>query len=368
MLIVLVDKGDNYFTECFGVKSYAEIPLFHKNLFGFLKSGINNLFEENQVVLTENKSNVFGNSIVVSSVKELVDYINALGCKRVAFIYLNTFIFFDYSRFLSALKSNDNLFVSDKNNNVFGGVFNSNQAINLLKYSNISDLCELKKHRNFTYFNCIDGGRIINNIKDYKSLVDEILNGKYSIELPCDGNGIFCEGKIPKGDFTIVPPVYFGRDIQIEAGAVIGPYSAIYDSSLVAKNSTIKNSILLNNCFISKDCFLHNCMCCSNVSVRRASSILSGAVIGSDLLLSEKTVVESDAFITEFVINNDDALLNFISERDDVIKSESEDGTVEFSNSDFNIRFNKYFHKNAKIMLKASSFEIAEELISNLIK
>lgn len=366
MLIVLVDRVSDYFTECFGVSSYGEIPLFHKKFFNFLKSNIYDILGENYVIFSENISKIYDNETVVSSSNELVDYMKKTECKRVAFFFVNCFFTLDSLSFNIALNSNDNLLISDKNNEIFGGVFNSNQAANLLKYSKDFSLNGFKNFENFHLFNCVENGEIINNIKDYKRLVNRILSGDLSAELPENAQGFYSFGKVPKGDYTIIPPVYFGSDIQIEPGTVIGPYSVIYDSSLVARNSTIKNSILLNNCFISKDCFLDDCICCSNVSVRRASSILSGAVIGSNYLLSEGSKIESDAYITEIVLNNDEALSELLSRRSDITRTETDEGIVEIYNKDFNIKYQKRYHNNPKIYLKASSFEIAEELMSDL--
>ena len=128
----------------------------------------------------------------------------------------------------------------------------------------------------------------------------DILNKKINILLPEIAEGIFAEDSIPQGDFSIIPPVYFDRDVQVECGSIIGPNTIMMKETLVSKNSNIKNSVLLNGCFVSSDCYVDGVLMSDNVSVRRNSIILSESVLGGNCFVGEESVVENESLIKPF--------------------------------------------------------------------
>lgn len=141
----------------------------------------------------------------------------------------------------------------------------------------------------------------LDNIKSYKSLLFDILNGKTNYKPPFVAEGVFTSGTIPRGDFSIIPPIYLGEIVQIEGGSVIGPNTVIYDNTLISENTSIKNSILFENVFVSSGCFVDGAVCCDNVSVKRNSAVFSGSVIGNNALIGEEMTVENDSVINKNV-------------------------------------------------------------------
>ncbi len=366
MLVVFVDKQSDYFTQCFGVDSYAEIPLFHKNLYCYMKSNVYMLLNNDYVVLSQDKSTVFGDDIVFESIEELVDLIGIRGYKRIVFIFLNSFFTLRSDSFSSIENVEDDAVFCNENLEIFGAVLNKFNAIEFMTKCSKITPSFLNSWKEYSILKVVETGVVLSNIKDYKLLNDLILSTDLCVDLPEIAQGIYSIGDIPRGDYTIIPPVYFGDNIQIESGAVIGPVSSVYDDSLVARNSVIDKSVLLNNCYISKDCLLEDCICCNNVSVRRASSIFSGSVIGSDYLLSEGSIIEGGAYLAEFLLENYLDLSRLVSPTENFDKYENEDGYIVLSNKKINIKYHKNFQKNPRVAIKASSFEVAEELLSDL--
>lgn len=366
MLVVFVDKQSDYFTQCFGVDSYAEIPLFHKNLYCYMKSNVYMLLNNDYVVLSQNKSTIFGDDIVFKSIEELVDFIGIRGYKRIAFFFLNSFFTLRFDSFSSIKNAENDSVFCNENLEIFGAILNNFNAVKFLKKSTKIIPSFLKNRKEYSILKVVETGVILSNIKDYKLLNKLILSTDLCDDLPEIAQGIYSVGDIPRGDYTIIPPVYFGDNIQIESGAVIGPFSSVYDDSLIARNSVIDKSVLLNNCYISKDCLLEDCICCNNVSVRRASSIFSGSVIGADYMLSEESIIEGGAYLAEFLLENYFDLSRLVSPTENFEKYENDDGFIVLSNKKINIKYHKNFHKNPKVAIKASSFEAAEEILSDL--
>ncbi|MBO5066363.1 MAG: NDP-sugar synthase [Clostridia bacterium] len=135
---------------------------------------------------------------------------------------------------------------------------------------------------------------------NYKDFLTDILYGKTSVKLPEIAQGVYAEDKIPEGNFTIIPPVYFDEQVQVENGAVIGPASILAKETLVSKKSNIKNSVLLNGVYISSDVFVDDALLCENVSVRKESVVMGGSVIGYNSTIGEETVIENNSYILPY--------------------------------------------------------------------
>ncbi len=163
----------------------------------------------------------------------------------------------------------------------------------------------LKKHffesNNQPKINVVKNYHEITTLNSYKSLLVDILNNKTSVLLPRIAQGVYASGNIPKGDFVIIPPVYFGENVQIESACVIGPNTIISDNVLISSESYIKNSFLGNDVFVSSGCFADNIFCCENVVIRRNSAVFSGTVLGREATVTEGCVIENNSFIKPFV-------------------------------------------------------------------
>ncbi len=161
--------------------------------------------------------------------------------------------------------------------------------------------------KNIEKLNCrckvVDDGYIkhLDTVKSYKRLLLDILNQRTNYKPPFVAEGVFTAGVIPKGDFSIIPPVYLGDAVQIESGSVIGPNTVIYNNTLISENTSIRNSVLFENVFVSSACFVDGAVCCDNASIKRNSAVFSGSVIGSDALIGEDMTLENGSIINKNV-------------------------------------------------------------------
>ncbi len=186
-----------------------------------------------------------------------------------------------------------------------------NEACFLLKKSVLIESLEKIKDVRFISYEHLKTGespkitgvkvlKKISSVSSYKKLINDILDKKTIITLPVVANGVYAEGSIPVGDFVIIPPVFFGEGVQIEAECVIGPHTVLSDNTLISKKSCIRNSVLLKDCFISSGCFCDNSFCFENVSVRRNSAVFGESVIGNNATIGEGVYLENGSLIRPF--------------------------------------------------------------------
>ncbi len=187
----------------------------------------------------------------------------------------------------------------------FKKILNKNMSISDL-FASLSKKCFYIKAEVDTYCKCL------NSVNDYKKLLFDILDEKTIYKPPFVAEGVYIKGQIPKGDFSIIPPVYLGESVQIESGSVVGPNTIIYDNTLISENTSIKNSVLFENVFVSSNCFIDGTVCCDNASIKRNTAVFSGSVIGADALIGEDMTVENDSVINKNVRFDK---FNFISQK-----------------------------------------------------
>lgn len=133
------------------------------------------------------------------------------------------------------------------------------------------------------------------NIEDdssYKRVHFDILDNKHSFKLPKVADGFYCEGNVPAGDYIAVPPLWLGENVQIETGAVIGPYAVISSGSLISRGAKIRESVLLENTYVSSKASVCGAVLCEGVSVKHGAKIFENAVIGADCIIGEGAVIE----------------------------------------------------------------------------
>lgn len=133
----------------------------------------------------------------------------------------------------------------------------------------------------------------IGDTESYKQVQFDILDGKTSYLPPRVAEGVFSYSPVPKGEYIIVPPVFIGKNVQIEQGAVIGPYAAIFDGSLISGGAKIRDSVLLPNIYVSSNCNLNGALLCEGVSVKHGAEIFEGATVGSDSVIGEAALISA---------------------------------------------------------------------------
>jgi len=133
----------------------------------------------------------------------------------------------------------------------------------------------------------------IGNLSTYLSCQRDILEGKLRT-LPAPEGGILFRGERPQGGYTLIPPVYIGKNVSIGAGAQIGPFAVLDDGCRVGNWAKIKESVLLSSSYAGDRTSLTGALLCHGASVRRGASLFEGCAIGAGSVVGEYATVFPD--------------------------------------------------------------------------
>lgn len=138
------------------------------------------------------------------------------------------------------------------------------------------------------------------DIGDFKSLrmcVRDIMAHKVNIELPDGRNGIFAPYGCPKGNYEIVPPVYFGKNVKIGDNCTIGPFSAVEDNVVINENARIKRSVIMDNSNIGGNCDIIGAVIGEKCLLKRNTVCLEGSCIGDGCTIESGSTVSNHVLV-----------------------------------------------------------------------
>ncbi len=314
MLAVIINEKSEEIYDYLLKKSCSELSLITCSLVekqtSELKScGINRVvFLGETLIQTEIDVKCF------DKCNKLADYIEE--SKEDSIVIISSAVYFEMKNdvMFSDFSSFTRLNILDNDGAIACSVFNSKDAsVVLSSVNSIDELHDVFFSRKNTSVKCADFVYKIENVRNYKKLLNMILDAKTNINLPEIAEGIYSESDMPKGDYVIVPPVYFGKNVQVESGSVIGPNTIIESDSLISKNSYIKKSFISNSGFVSNGCFLDGVFCGENVSLRKNSAVFADSILGNNVVLSEETILENGSLIRPFthVSNFKNNIINY---------------------------------------------------------
>lgn len=133
----------------------------------------------------------------------------------------------------------------------------------------------------------------IGNIGAYKTCINDIMDGKVNISVSQIAQGIFAEGKLPAGQYSIVPPCFVGSDVEIGDGSVIGPYSSIDNGCLVGSQCKIKGTHMLPFSVVHNNSSVNDALLCENAVVKDRVRIFEQSVIGASSTINSHCVIGS---------------------------------------------------------------------------
>lgn len=134
----------------------------------------------------------------------------------------------------------------------------------------------------------------IADIKSLRMCIRDMMSHKIKVNMPDCKNGIFSEGKVPDGDYTIVPPVYIGRNVHIGENSVIGPFTVLGNGVSVSENTRIKKSVIGRNTNIGSNCDLIGAVTGDNSTIKSNSVCLEGSCIGDGCVINSGSTINNN--------------------------------------------------------------------------
>ena len=137
----------------------------------------------------------------------------------------------------------------------------------------------------------------IGDFESFRICVRDIMSHKVNIELPFSKNGIFAQYGCPKGNFEIIPPVYFGKNVKIGNGSTIGPFTVIEDNVVVGDNTRIKKSVIMAESVIGGNCDVVGSVTGEMCLLKRNSVCLEGSCVGDGCIIESGSTVSNHVFV-----------------------------------------------------------------------
>ncbi len=158
---------------------------------------------------------------------------------------------------------------------------------------------------------CADGYWCdIGNIEAYLQCQRDIFDGKVNLEFQSVSKGIFSPEKLKRGDYSIVEPVFIGRNVEISKGCVIGPYAVIDDGAFVDSNCRVRHSVVLENTCIASEVSLTGALVCQGASIKRGVSMFEGSVVGAGSVVGENASISPNCLVWPGKVISESACVN----------------------------------------------------------
>lgn len=134
----------------------------------------------------------------------------------------------------------------------------------------------------------------VGNIGAYLRCQRDAFDGRIKPPVSSVASGIYSKNGLPKGDYSIVPPVYIGENVEIADGAVIGPYAVIDDNCCIGQNAKIRHSAVLENCWLAAGASVTGALVCSGAALKCRAAMFENSVAGSGSVIGEDAQVKPE--------------------------------------------------------------------------
>ncbi len=155
----------------------------------------------------------------------------------------------------------------------------------------------LKEGKSLYCYNATGYWCDIGDIGAYLRCHKDMLNGKIKFPLRKTGEGIYAQGELPKGDYTIIPPVFIGERVDIADSAVIGPNTVIGSECVIGTGCKIRESVLLKGASVHSGCVINDALICTGATVRRGAGIYEQSVVGTKSNVGEFAVLNPKTLV-----------------------------------------------------------------------
>ncbi|MDR2753216.1 MAG: NTP transferase domain-containing protein, partial [Oscillospiraceae bacterium] len=138
----------------------------------------------------------------------------------------------------------------------------------------------------------------IGDLGAYLRCQKDMLEHKVQCAMPApERPGIFARGPLPQGDYTLVPPVYLGEEVEIGDGTVVGPGTVLDDGCMVGSNAKLRGSVLLQNTNVSAGTALTGAILCAGAVIRRGAQLFEGSAVGEKAIVGAGAALQPGIYV-----------------------------------------------------------------------
>ncbi len=173
------------------------------------------------------------------------------------------------------------------------------ECLNLIpngkKYDFAADLFPMMLERDMPIF-CYHTDEYwcdVGNIEYYLKCQRDVFDNKIKSHSVPIAEKIFVKKELPKGDYSVVPPIYIGSNVEIGDGAVIGPYAVVDDNCYIGENAKVRYSTVLENCWLASDSAVTGALVCSGAALKKGAAMFENSVAGSGSVIGENASIKS---------------------------------------------------------------------------
>lgn len=132
----------------------------------------------------------------------------------------------------------------------------------------------------------------IGDIGAYTSCQFDMLDNRVDCRLEGQKrDGIYFKNKIPKGNYSIIPPVYIGESVRIGDYSQIGPFAVIDDGCTIGIGASVKNSVMLPESYAGDYAELRGALVCAGASLKKRVGMYEGSVAGEGCVIGTNASV-----------------------------------------------------------------------------
>ena len=127
----------------------------------------------------------------------------------------------------------------------------------------------------------------IGDLGAYLRCQRDMMERRVQCALPAaqDSQGVCLRGGLPPGEYTVVPPVYIGEEVEIASGAEVGPYAVLDDGCSLGERAKVRGSVLLQNVSVSAGASLTGAIVGAGAAVRKNAQLFEGCAVGEKAII-----------------------------------------------------------------------------------
>lgn len=139
----------------------------------------------------------------------------------------------------------------------------------------------------------------VGSIEEYVRATRDVLGGKVAIDWSAEQvDGVWRQPGVDiAADAKVHPPVYLGRDVKIESGAVIHGPTVIGDNTVVDRRAHVDRSIIWRNTFVGPHSEVRGSLLGIECNIQANAVIFENAVVADQTVVGRGAIIQPNVKI-----------------------------------------------------------------------